>query len=498
MSFLLNGEEKDRGSIMKNILTHNENSINRLLLNLNWFIFFFLFLYLFIIREQASYYISYVELFVNTVFAIVLLVAAEIWYFRFYKKGKFLRGLKYYILTSAIIIFICAACISKDTYILSIFYYPLVASALYYNNRFITYIIAVDIVSICCLVAGNYIDSFYKISTIRFNIEIGFAVMVSIFILVRYSNTSRKVISAVKSQKNNLKISNDKLTEANEQLNDQHLSLTKLNGTLIRTNEELEAAYKELRKSQTQLIYHEKMASLGKLAAGVAHEMNTPAGVINCNVDNSDKLISALKTVLPGEEESRAKQIISKLDSINQINFMACRRIVDIVKSLRNFTRLDEADYQEANIHEGIDNTLVLLKNKLKVNIKVIKDYGKIPMIRCIANQLNQVFLNLIVNAADAISGNGTIWIKTYLEKDKIFISIRDSGTGIPVEYINRIFEFGFSTKEVGKGTGLGLAIVYNIIEKHNGILELKSKEGEGTEFIIQLPLKQDCIEQTG
>ena len=498
MSFLLNGEEKDRESLMKSILTDNENNTNRLLINLNWFIFFLLFLYLFIIRRQGPYYISYVELFANTVFAVVLLVLAEIWYFRFYKKGKFLGGFKYYILTSAIIIFICASSISKNTYILSFFYYPLVASALYYNNRFITYIISVDIVSICCLVVGNYIDSFYKISKIRFGIEIGFVVIVCIFILVRYSNTSRKVISAVKSQKDNLKISNDKLAEANDQLNDHHHSLTELNGKLIRTNEELEVAYKELRKSQTQLIYHEKMASLGKLAAGVAHEMNTPVGVINCNVDSCDKLIFSLKTVLPEGEERRYKQIISKLDSINQINFMACRRIVDIVQSLRNFTRLDEADYQETNIHEGIDNTLVLLKNKLKLNVKVIKDYGKIPLIRCIANQLNQVFLNLIVNAADAIIGNGTIWIKTYMEEDNIFISIKDSGSGIPVEYINRIFEFGFSTKEVGKGTGLGLAIVYNIIEKHNGIVELKSKEGEGTEFIIQLPLNQDYIEQIG
>ncbi len=476
---------------MNNILADNENSTNRMLINLNWIISLSVYLYLLINKGYGLSASPYGSFFVSAVAALFLLAVSEMWFFGFIKKG-----LKYFVLSSVIIIFISVAYVSKDPYMLALFYYPLVASALYYNNKLTTYIIVLELLSISTLLLGGYIGSNYKISIIEFCIEIAFSAAVGIIVLVRYSNTSRKVTTAIKIQKDNLKISNDKLIDANNQLNEHQQSLIELNDTLARSNEDLEEAYKELRKSQTQLIYHEKMASLGKLAAGVAHEINNPVGVINCNVDSFDKLICSLKAAIPGDEKSKAKEILSKLETVNQVSFMACRRIVEIVKSLRNFTRLDQAEYQNADIHEGIDNTLVLLKNRLKGNAEIIKEYGNIPLVSCSANQLNQVFLNLIVNAADAIDDKGTIWIKTYMEDDKVFISIRDNGTGIPAEYLDRIFEFGFTTKEVEKGTGLGLAIVYNIIEKHGGKIEIKSKEGEGTEFIIELPVKQDYLEQ--
>lgn len=483
-------------NVMNNILADNENSTNRMLINLNWIISLSVYLYLLIKREYGLSNSPYGSLFVSAMVVLLLLVVSEMWFFKFNKKVEFRKGLKYFVLSSAIIIFISVSYVSKDPYMLAIFYYPLVASALYYNNKLTIYIIVFELLSISTLLLGGYIDSNYEISIIEFCIEIAFSVAVGILVLVRYSNTSRKVTTAIKIQKENLKVSNDKLIDANSQLNEHQQSLIELNDTLARSNEDLEEAYKELRRSQTQLIYHEKMASLGKLAAGVAHEINNPVGVINCNVDSFDKLICSLKAAMPGDEKRGAKEILSKLDTVNQINFMACRRIVEIVKSLRNFTRLDQAEYQNADIHEGIDNTLVLLKNRLKGNVEIIKEYGNIPLVRCSANQLNQVFLNLIVNAADAVDDKGTIWIKTYMKDDKVFISIRDNGTGIPAEYLDRIFESGFTTKEVGKGTGLGLAIVYNIIEKHGGKIEIKSKEGEGSEFIIELPVKQEYLEQ--
>lgn len=252
----------------------------------------------------------------------------------------------------------------------------------------------------------------------------------------------------------------------------------------------LDKTYNELKQTQAQLAQREKMASLGALVAGVAHEINNPLGAINSNTSLFKMIISQLKSSEVIQKDRKIEEMIAKLDFLNNTNILACERIVEIVKSLRNFARLDEAEYKEVNIHEGIENTLVLLNHKLKNRIEVIKEYGELPMIKCYPSQLNQVFMNILSNAIDAIPDKGTIWIKTFIENEKVFIVIKDNGVGIKPEHINKIFDPGFTTKGVGVGTGLGLAITYNIIEKHHGKIYVQSQYGEGTEFTIELPIR--------
>ncbi len=285
---------------------------------------------------------------------------------------------------------------------------------------------------------------------------------------------------------NNMVIS---LKDANSKLNARQQELSYLNEILMTSNEEIERAYQELKQTQIQLVQHEKMASLGMLVAGIAHEINTPLGAINCNVDLYKVLIGKLKERPNITEDRMSNDIVMKLDKANQTNVLACERIMNIVKGLKNFARLDEAEYQLANIHEGIDNTLILLNNKLKNRVSIIKEYGEKSEILCYPNQLNQVFMNLLVNASDAIKEKGTIWIKTYVEGSEMCIKIKDNGIGIKQEHIGKIFDPGFTTKGVGVGTGLGLSIVYRIIEKHKGKIYVQSVYEKGTEFTIQLPV---------
>lgn len=265
-------------------------------------------------------------------------------------------------------------------------------------------------------------------------------------------------------------------------------ALKELEKTLVH----LDKAYTQLKETQAQLIQQEKMASLGMLVAGVAHEINNPLGAINCNVGLFNNIISKLKTKDQIFLDNEIKDLIFKLEYINQTNSIACERILAIVKSLRNFARLDEAEYKKIDIHIGIDNTLVLLHNRLKNKIEVVKEYGNIPEIWCYPNQLNQVFMNILVNAIDAIPETGTIKITTYSDNQYVNIKIKDSGIGIPPENINKIFDPGFTTKGVGIGTGLGLAIVYKIIQNHKGRIFVNSEVNKGTEFHIQIPLITD------
>jgi signal transduction histidine kinase len=164
-------------------------------------------------------------------------------------------------------------------------------------------------------------------------------------------------------------------------------------------------------------------------------------------------------------------------------------RVTKIVRSLRNFARLDEAELQEADIHEGIDSTLTLVHHELKHNVEVVKEYGDVPRIRCYPNQLNQVFMNLFVNAAHAIEEKGVLTITTSADDKNVYIKIADTGKGVPPENIDKIFDPGFTTKGSGVGTGLGLSISYNIIQKHGGALHVDSEVGRGTVFEISLPV---------
>lgn len=266
--------------------------------------------------------------------------------------------------------------------------------------------------------------------------------------------------------------------------------------------QELERANEEIRDTQAKLIHTAKMASLGQLVAGIAHELNNPIGFIYSNMshlrDYSEKLIGLIDTAekdpatLPAEKKKADLEYIRKdLPKLISSCEDGARRTRDIVLGLRNFSRLEEASLKEIDIHESLDNTLQLLTGELKNRIKVHKEFGDIPKVTCHPSQLNQVFMNILSNAAQAIEGNGEIFITTARNgKDKIDIRIRDTGKGMKKATIEKVFDPFFTTKTLGQGTGLGLSISYGVIQKHGGDILVESKVGKGTEFHIILPIK--------
>lgn len=240
---------------------------------------------------------------------------------------------------------------------------------------------------------------------------------------------------------------------------------------------DLKNALNELKETQLQLINSEKMASLGQLVAGVAHEINTPVASIKSNNSIITKLISQIDN----------PDIREMFTEINSIDREAIQRISNIVVSLKKFVRLDEAELQEANINKELDLTLELLRHEIKNKIEIVKQYGDLPPIKCYPNMLNQVFTNLLVNACQAIDEQGKIIISTSFTDGNLIVKFKDNGRGISKENLNKIFTAGFTTKGVGVGTGLGLAISQKIIDKHNGKIQVNSEIGVGTEFIITI-----------
>ena len=245
----------------------------------------------------------------------------------------------------------------------------------------------------------------------------------------------------------------------------------------IQTVKELKSAMKELKETQIQLINSEKMASLGQLVAGVAHEINTPVASIKSNNGIVAKLLGSI-------EDTDLREMLT---DINNIDKEAVSRISNIVTSLKKFVRLDEAELQEADINKELDLTLELIRHETKNRIEIVKNYGEIPVIKCFPNMLNQVFTNILINACQAIDGCGKIEISTSYKEKKLYVSIKDNGKGIPRNQLSKIFSAGFTTKGVGVGTGLGLAICAKIIEKHHGEITVNSEVGKGSEFIITI-----------
>ncbi len=245
----------------------------------------------------------------------------------------------------------------------------------------------------------------------------------------------------------------------------------------IHTVNELKSALKELKETQVQLINSEKMASLGQLVAGVAHEINTPVASIKSNNTIIRKIIQKLDH----------NDISDTLTEINNLDAEAINRINNIVVSLKKFVRLDEAELQEADINSEIDLTLDLIRHETKNRIKIVKNYGSLPPVKCYPNMLNQVFTNILINACQAIEGEGTIDITTFAQDEHIKIKIKDDGAGIEEDKLDKIFTAGFTTKGVGVGTGLGLAICAKLIEKHGGEICVNSEVGKGTCFTITI-----------
>ena len=301
----------------------------------------------------------------------------------------------------------------------------------------------------------------------------------------------------------------------------------------------LQQALRDLQLAQTQLIQSEKMSSLGQLIAGVAHEINNPVNFICGNVKfvseyatNLMQLLQSYQTffpIAPPELESEIDSIdleflMQDLPKLLNSMKLGTDRIVEIVQSLKNFSRLDEAEMKAVNIHEGIDVTLMILRHRLKGTadrsaIEIVKEYGELPLVECYPGQLNQVFMNILANAIDAIEENvekqkhkgsvsrehltfpsPKIQICTEVFDHKwVVVRIADNGPGMPQEVIRRIYDPFFTTKEIGKGTGLGMAISYQlVVEKHRGMLKCRSQTGEGTEFWIQIPVKCTAVDSAG
>jgi len=292
-----------------------------------------------------------------------------------------------------------------------------------------------------------------------------------------------------------------------------------LEGQLVSQNQSLAQAYANLTASQAQLVQSEKMASLGQMVAGVAHEINTPLGYVQNNMeiarDAYGKLAAlngaydALYGMLQSPEASEAalnehfarlQQMREEfaevypresMESLFSDSLYGLRQISEIVVNLKNFSRLDQAAVDNIDINECLISALTIGKNVIKHKAEVIRDFGMLPKVSCSPSQINQVFLNLVTNAAQAIEGYGRIMIKTVADDQYVHVVVRDNGTGIPPENLARIYDPFYTTKPIGEGTGLGLSIVFGIIKDHGGQIQVKSEVGKGTAFCISLPIKR-------
>ncbi|WP_304439306.1 ATP-binding protein [Anabaena sp. 4-3] len=276
--------------------------------------------------------------------------------------------------------------------------------------------------------------------------------------------------------------------------------------------QQLEHTVQQLQTTQVQLVQTEKMSSLGRMVAGLAHEINNPISFIQGNLTYLNSYIKTLVDIIQiyQQEYPQANSVIEENTTENNLEFIiedlpkilasmqiGSERISEIVLSLRNFARLDQAGTKNVNIHEGLESTLLLLKHRIRQDIEIIKEYGDLPLIECYPAQLNQVFMNILNNAIDAVleqhnhAKTKKIIIKTEITTSQIVkISINDNGVGIQPEIQPKIFDPFFTTKPVNKGTGLGLSISYQIIEEHHGHISLTSEPGKGSEFVIEIPMK--------
>ncbi|MBN1925112.1 MAG: DUF4154 domain-containing protein [Prolixibacteraceae bacterium] len=288
----------------------------------------------------------------------------------------------------------------------------------------------------------------------------------------------------------------------------QKNKIGEINDKLRSTNKSLYETIKRLSETQSQLVASEKMASLGVLTAGIAHEINNPVNFIYTGINSLKKDIEDLLSTIESFNNEIGTfgndELINKIKDIKEANDwdeileiipqtiadikIGAERAADIIKGLRDFSRIDKDAKQCYDIHEGIESSLLLLKNKFKNHIKIVKEYKQLPKIECYPGKLNQALLNILSNSIDAIEKEGTITLRTWLETEEIKIQIEDTGKGISKENLEKIFDPFFTTKSVGKGTGLGLSITFGIIKEHNGKIDVKSDLNNGTVFTISLP----------
>ena len=287
---------------------------------------------------------------------------------------------------------------------------------------------------------------------------------------------------------------------------------------LDRANTELQSHISELQTSQAQLVHSEKMSSLGQMVAGVTHEINTPLAytrsntvlvesqlgqindlveacarqadyLLNDDVVDEDILADQIGHVAMLAQELRHNKTIEEMRELLHNNINGLDQITELVSNLKNFSRLDRQKVASIDLNEGLDSVLIIARNELKYKVEVVKNYGNIPQVRCSPSQINQVFLNLIVNAAQAIERQGTITLSTRQDGEFVRVEIKDTGIGIPPAVLPHIFDPFYTTKDVGEGTGLGLSIAYQIVQQHGGSIKAESEPGYGSKFVICLPV---------
>lgn len=302
------------------------------------------------------------------------------------------------------------------------------------------------------------------------------------------------------------------LADINSKLEADITQREAIENELVRRNTELTELNAKLSMAQEQLLQSEKLASIGQLAAGVAHEINNPIGYIFSNFATLEGYINDLFAIINIYENSdqhitsaNARDAVMKIKEEKELSFLkedipdlvqqsreGIERVRKIVQDLKDFSRVDsQQEWQWANIHRGIDSTLNIVNNEIKYKADVIKEYGDIPDVECLASQINQVIMNLVVNASHAITADrGKIIIRTSCDDEHVYIEVTDNGSGIPKENLNRIFDPFFTTKAVGKGTGLGLSLSYGIIQKHHGKITVTSEVGKGSSFFVCLPIR--------
>ncbi|HJV92825.1 MAG TPA: ATP-binding protein [Azonexus sp.] len=301
-----------------------------------------------------------------------------------------------------------------------------------------------------------------------------------------------------------LRDSRDKLEE---RVRERTADLEDANASLLAEKQRQEELIKKLEEAQNQLLQSEKMASIGQLAAGVAHEINNPVGFVNSNLGTLQRYVNNMLMLLAAYEQLEESLVDNLLIDIRQLkkdvdaaymredvgillteSLEGLQRVRRIVQDLKDFSHVDNAELERVKLETGLESTLNVVWNELKYKAKVVKEFGDTPQIECFPSQLNQVFMNLLINAAHAIEDHGQITIRTGHDEENVWVEVEDTGKGIAPENIGRIFEPFFTTKPVGKGTGLGLSLSYGIVNKHNGRIEVTSEVGRGSAFRVVLP----------
>jgi len=304
---------------------------------------------------------------------------------------------------------------------------------------------------------------------------------------------------------------NRDLADMNRQLEEKVLARTQelstANARLMQEQAELERLLLKVEDTQQQLLQSEKMAAIGQLAAGIAHEINNPIGFVHSNLGTLSKNVDQLFAVIDAYEaqvpaSGPAREALEAVRQQADLDFLrddlpallresdeGLSRVTKIVKDLKDFSHVDEAEYQPTDLNAGMESTLNVVWNELKYKAEVVREYDTIPLVECMPAQINQVFMNLLVNAAQAIKERGTITVRSGQDGDEVWMEVADTGQGMSPEVQHRIFEPFYTTKPVGKGTGLGLSLSYDIVvKKHGGRLEVHSEPGQGSTFRVVLP----------